>query len=638
MVTYADVPLAAMTEDLLAHLQEWWAPECDEFFRPPGLAKGKLENLPFPRINDLEGPPRIGVLNWPAMASRWATFFAIVRGEQLTQIRDVLAANDWVGQLVLKNTDADTSPIVDVAMHMLPPRPISYSEAADGTSAHKETCWLLALVDSRFFAWGMCDGVADAENIGPSGTWDDFLEEIASLIVQDTTTVDTVPSEYGDPSADRWGGMVGMPYPLIVDAACAAVQGVFTAPIGGGNSRIWRPGAAATQQATQWGTTKKRLLVGGLMDLELIQQVVPDTVSVVFDGGTPVREDVGTSGLLESRPATIFGELSADEDPADLEDYADQVAADWYAWRVAGLVDATFNGLIAWEPTGAEQSVEFDTGLASGVMVTRVRPWPVGNWNVYGVRETATPAGSGVYIKITNAAMVSKGHPTGDYVAEGVLTVYHGPGTEWVDDATTVYIKPTSSDSDTDVTPVFSLGGRYRADLVGTFPTSGSGSGDPADFYVATSDAQEIEEVCFPGLMGTGDQTFDGEKTWRDSAMYQLLGDDAGIFIQPSEPMVEVFQGGTADIARLRPKSLMLDSNVVIDTGTITTGDMNGFTSFGSPGCYMVGACASPEFWVNTTGTTVEKGISGSVTVVIGPTLGDTATLVFTKGILTAIT
>src|ERR1700687_2344884 len=171
-LSYANVPLAVPDAALLAWVSNNISTrDVFDFQRRlhpgPGLA---WSAFPGQRRARHVKP---NTLYWPVGASRFAVGYFFATDNQLTQIRQQVAAsgdstNYSAQPLVL---DDGKRPVVTTKLFMLPPRPLAQIAGANGL-------YLLTLVDDRYFWWERTADIQVASD--GTTTWASLISSIAT--------------------------------------------------------------------------------------------------------------------------------------------------------------------------------------------------------------------------------------------------------------------------------------------------------------------------------------------------------------------------------------------------------------------------------------------------------------------------
>lgn len=402
MITFAGVPVLDQTPELQAMLDGIWTPDWDHYRRQMNT-NNKVFHLPVGQQQSLQ-PPKLGVLRWPTGLTCWATMYVMASDQQL---RDIINATGsgygYGGTLVI---DDGKNSISVVGVQLLPPRPISQTlRKWDDSYPTKATddLWLLPLVDWRYYNQ-MSAGVSYYAN-----TWSGLIGgQLTHFQIPYGTgyTIDTIPTQYGTPDNDWWLGNLSktlVPGTQYTQAAIEHTGGMCSTTLDA-NYRVWRPLNAKAAQKAAWDANINNVIAGGLLNNQDIANACPQFVSTNFDdypvsSGLSARNgyDVYLNTLSIAEAGTVSGtdaNLAVHND-APLAGYsgvadavtAVQVAKDYYNWRFASRVDATFRGIINWPISGADYCVEWSTGLYGTQPTTRVYPLPMHDWNRFGAPQ-----------------------------------------------------------------------------------------------------------------------------------------------------------------------------------------------------------------------------------------------------------
>lgn len=402
------------TPELQARFNEWWRPEYSDSFHPHNVIGdgGTLRQWLTERP---DAPPKLGTLCWPTGLQRWATFYALVTKSEL----DTFAFWDSEGSdgLSFLRID-DGTRFIQARMRRLPARPLWATD-------DDHQLWLLPLVDKRW-EWHQLradvggPGVADAVG-DDAATWVEMLERVAVIYgigpsdgISNRLVGSTPDADYLTPEKSRWrsGGVTsrlsGSTFAEFHEAATAAIQcrslyiagltyGTTTTPatLDAGTAffstastdsgiALRTAANARTDADANWTSWSGHVRTGGQMPLTQLGNALPQNVRVMFGGPSTTGRyaEVAYSALtitgtddlepLIDNYAYIESELDATVDSSDRDDWAEQAAEDWYTWRIADRVDAVFNGVVPWKPTGAESAIEWSTSTDPLDMTTRV--------------------------------------------------------------------------------------------------------------------------------------------------------------------------------------------------------------------------------------------------------------------------
>lgn len=183
--TFGGVVLVSVVPDLVAAIAARFDPAEVLHFEAQ-TPSHNLWHLPIPHIPPL---PEVfpGRLCWPADASRFATFFAVVDDVDLTTIGTLFGENG-PQSATLQFTPDVTGEIepLSVTMYPLPPRPLLQVPGQNGL-------WLLPLVDQRYF-WQMQCGDFGATS------WSALISQVGTALGISIST-SNIPGAYGQPSS-----------------------------------------------------------------------------------------------------------------------------------------------------------------------------------------------------------------------------------------------------------------------------------------------------------------------------------------------------------------------------------------------------------------------------------------------------
>lgn len=482
---------------------------------------------------------KLGRLYWPADASRCATFHQVVNYPKLAEILDAIGT-DCSGEFVLSDGVGGE---VSTTLYCGQPRPLFQI-----TSDFTKQLYLLSLVDQRAL-WRWEQGSITEQPV----SWT-HLFSLLSAIVGTTITPDSIPAAYGTPS-ERWVTHY-RPLPALIDAAAAAVgQKIVVGLDGTVRSVNWE--TARLEFEEQWADQRK--VAGGEFLTETLQRFVPASVTVAFGRTTGEDRPHTVEKTLASLGMTAYGSetglagrsqlVNADlvyagtSSAAACDDLAAVIAEDWYGWATVDT-DATLPGAVAWEPTGAEDAVEWNYKLAEGEraeqITTRVHrgPWlqyPPGDWAppfdsepLVRVIERTTGSGEYGYRYLVRAVEVVT---TGS--AKNLEDIVTSDGyVQWSDVVEIEDREVTASASPVPEQGVFTLktapnGQKYFDHTTGDSASgsgSGSGSGDDGDegtsrlvFYLETVNCEDGLLAVYKApvyqydnmLIESGDPVFD---------------------------------------------------------------------------------------------------------------------------------
>lgn len=377
MIEYGGVGLYAPTEHQEEIFRAWWHPDRILYADFPGTLTAGLAHLPrpYPQRRD---PPRLGILHWPCQhASRWATFFHLVGGEQLSRIRTQLGSSN--GPISLTVSD-DAGRSVTAGMYLLPPRAVGQTGV--------DEIYLLELVDERYYWWMAGDQHAPSPT---ATTWTTHISDLFALLGLGPF-IDTIPASYDPPDISRW--QVGYePIPVLIDAACKTV-GCRVVRTPAGAVKVVRFATAKTALDANVLAYDRDRVIGGRVAPADIGKAVPASVAVIFSNDSvtaALRTLVGIGGIggfngVAGRTGLVRADLPSSASASARSNWADEAALDFYRWQQCDW-EADYRWAVPWTPTGAEDSVEWEsiyTGPDAPLMVTHVRRPPEFDPNLYG--------------------------------------------------------------------------------------------------------------------------------------------------------------------------------------------------------------------------------------------------------------
>lgn len=457
MIELAGISVRDQTPELQAMLDGIWTPDYDAH-RQPRCNYNTLYHLPIG--DDRVRPPKLGVLRWPCDVTRWATMYLMVSDQEL---RDIIKESNnrygTYGNYTDIKIDDGTNSITAYYMKILPARPITQTPRKwddPYPSKAANDLWLLPLVDKRYdwlaaSAGGISGGaVQGVGTVTGTPTWENYIYNYLSTITNYviTPTVDTIPSIYpvpGNPvrndQVDYWLGNTIRMFPTMqfVQAMIDHTGGGFSLALDE-NMRIWRPLNAKAVQKAAYDANINNIISGGLIDVARIADSLPGycavyTNNTALNNGTSgimraafITMNSSVTGILPGAPdgtaditdagsstgdlsanATIYSDFPlAGRTFTDFKPVAVQLAKDWYNWRFASRVDATFRGIINWPLSAADWCVEWSSGCYGTQPTTRVYPLPLYNWDRYGapqnkdVVRTAIIGSKGGNVALTN--------------------------------------------------------------------------------------------------------------------------------------------------------------------------------------------------------------------------------------------
>jgi len=379
MITYGGIPLEPTTAATQA--AGAWFPfhRLDEFEYQSFLVPG-VQHLPTPFFPKRE-EPRIGVLNWPPGADRFATCFLTATLPELTAIRTLLGTAP-TEQALIFNDGAGGD--VTAPMYLIGTHPIS--QRGDGAEFY-----LLVFVDERYF-WWMSGGAATPT---VALTWASLFTQMFTSLGVDVF-VGTVPPAYLTPNMNRWNCGV-QPLPIVISAA-ALTTGLRVVRTRAGTVSVDDYTTAAQEDQSRWNLIKYECLAGGQISGADIARGLPAQVDTVFFNGVAVPTTLVSLALplaegvegVDSRVGRVTAD-PADPTAGEQTAYSDQAALDYYNWAFS-VTDATFRGFLDIEPCGLDEAVEWVH--TPDTMVTRILRPPWADRNIYGEANASTGSGS----------------------------------------------------------------------------------------------------------------------------------------------------------------------------------------------------------------------------------------------------
>ena len=312
----------------------------------PSFAESHWDHSGYPHSM----PISLNTLRWPVSASSWAMFHGIVSGSRLQQIRNAVGST---GNLPAKTLVIDDGTYkIETDMYALPPRPLFKTQAS--------SVYLLTLVDARY--WWQHQGLDITFNEG-STSWASLYALIAAAL-SISMTADSVASTYGYPSRD----LISLQYSAgrMLDAAAGSVGQRIIRNLDGTVKAQGHASAAASVD----GNLSFKARAGGEFERFDFGGGVPGTFRTVFpvsEAGVFQNEqvyavdvplaDLDLEGQAIAAPgvktfrSTALAYGSTPTNLADLEDLAEQIAADYYGWEAEGS-DVVIRGVFPWTIEG----------------------------------------------------------------------------------------------------------------------------------------------------------------------------------------------------------------------------------------------------------------------------------------------
>ena len=474
-----------------------------------------IDHLPLPP-EPVPEPPRPGVLVWPTGLSRCGYFHGVVDSVGLAEIRTALGADSaGPGNLVLTDGTGNSRTF---SLYLLPPRPLFQ---IDG----RTQLYHLTLVDQRYFLRTRTGSVTAAP-----ATWADLLGDLATDLGI-TLTPAAVSASYGTPT-DRWV-FYEKPLAVLLDAVCNEIGHRLVANTDGTFKTVTAT-EAKTDSDTQYALLSKT--AGGQLVEGDLRRPVPAAVETHFreqTGGLTLEEPFTVSVTLASLALTgfdsaagvtgstypVFGNLIyTGSNGASCTTYATQAATDYYLWQLCDL-DVTLPGITEWEPTGAEDRVEW-LYQSGGRLLTRILRGP---WQTLPAGGSSSCCGEwesqyGPYPNAIFRTLPLNGDPSTQFF------VYTGPVIDATADSPLFFTQV--ADTGPDGGPYFYQEWRpegTNGDIFFYQELSSDGSGDPAewDYFVQMTPDQFFQMQLTPDLWtyfvqmgdGTDETTFFVQQT-----------------------------------------------------------------------------------------------------------------------------
>lgn len=403
-LTFAGVPLPVWTPAAAA-----FADRIAGDWRPRNFNDWtwrELQHLPLPPFPADDGPAVVGRVQWPRMASRWATAFVPATYTQLEAVRSAVGNANTPQTLSVGN---GTSTAISTSMYLLPPKQLAAVGSGD--------LWVLPLVDVRWFWWDRPFSTTAAP-----ATWATFLADLGTALGVTLTGDTAIEAVYGVPT-DRWAGIAYAPAGLILDAVAESLGRRVVRRLDG-TVRLELAATASAVNATNRSTYRSRLRTGGGPAAADVARGLPAGVAVLAGksvAGLPqtglypttrtfadlvsrgfAAGYAGTATGVAGTTARVTADAVADlasssatspSNAAALDGLADVAGGAWYSWR-ADRHEAEYAGVVGWTPCGFNEWVEWD--FRSNACTTTVTAEPLFNPNIYGYYPPGTAgAGSG---------------------------------------------------------------------------------------------------------------------------------------------------------------------------------------------------------------------------------------------------
>jgi hypothetical protein len=383
-------------------------------------------------------------LSWPVgSASQFAYGHFLCTDADLAVLQ-----SSFPGPLTLVLNDGNPGRNISVPMYALPPRPL-------GANLTGGDQYLLTLVDQRYFWWDKAATIAVTAGVT---TWTSLFAALGAALGVGIS-VSSIPAAYLMPPADFNTNYDSLPPQL--DAAARSVGMRVVVGLNGAVSVLSASAAQALLAADLASVSKlstnplNPLVAGGSINLDG-PGVLPAFLSVAFpdvtNGTLPLWRSTQVTTACPvaagTYPATKLMRSSLVNGPsngAQVAALALQAATDWYNWAWYAEVDAAYNGVCPWNPTGFEDRIEW-THQAGAITMRVQRP----AWNIheefllnYGTWNSITADPKTLIAKTTSTISALSGSTPGS----GPATVYAmvaGALTSTTD-SITVFNKATSA-------------------------------------------------------------------------------------------------------------------------------------------------------------------------------------------------
>jgi hypothetical protein len=361
--SYAGIRLCLLPEDYQSFLEQWHALTDFQEAQLWDFSSTGLDHLPVPPQPTV-GAPLLETLVWPVSASRCAYYHCLIDDVGLALINTALGTTAGPADLVLSDGTGQSRTF---SLYKIAARPLSQI-------AGQGQMYLMTLVDQRWFLRAKTGSVTSEP-----ASWISLFSTLASALGI-TLTPDSIDADYGTPTA-AWV-LSEKPLTLLLDAACNRIGHRLVANLDGTFSTV---SYATASTAAGVFTTLLTKTAGGLIAATDLVRSVPASVKTVFRNvSTPETPYTVTTSLaslalteygaftgVAGQTATVYGEtVYTGSNAAACTSYSTQAATDWYKWNLINL-DLTYPGITEWEPTGAEDRIEwrYQTG---GRILTRV--------------------------------------------------------------------------------------------------------------------------------------------------------------------------------------------------------------------------------------------------------------------------
>lgn len=426
MISYAGVNLTHCDDSFTSWIEENISLEDLSQYLPAPYIKSYENLLPYPPMT--ERPVKMDALYWPQGASRWAVGNFFVTESQRNSINSVVypgGGGNTTGTMAL----SDGTNTLSTSMWMLPLRPIS-QVAPDAASQLKwilpksisgEPCYLMTLVDDRYFWWQRSGSVT--LTVGTT-TWANLISDIATALGV-TINHDTISTAYLKPTHQLFTYITCLP--ILLDMVAFAT-GLRVVRGYDGVCNLQNATNALASVTTQVAANITNRCAGGLIALDFSTgptktdqpPIIPGSVMAVFESSTTdaphtVTVAMGSAGLDSS---LFNGTVSPNSNTipipsmqsyngsnaSDLSTLATQLAKDYYMWQM-GRADMVMADMVAWTPDGVSDGVEW-INRSSTKITTRVQPGAYYSLLMQDTNGVTLTDGTTTVYKITNIQII----------------------------------------------------------------------------------------------------------------------------------------------------------------------------------------------------------------------------------------
>lgn len=365
-LSFANVRLALPSDDYRQYVEHVHSLTDFHFSNVWNFAGHSLTHLPLPPEPDESGT-ELGTLYWPTGLTRCSFGHFLIDAAGLARIRTALGTNS-AGPATLQMTAGGGTR--SFSLWMLPPRPISQMVPYVGTGSPTTTTtttvgpaqpdgevFVLTLVDRRYWLRQRTGSITSTP-----ASWSDLLSSLASQLGI-TLSVGSIDAAYGAPTS-QWL-FSEQPLSPVLDAVCNRIGHRLIAKLDGTYETV---NYATANGLVAIQSPSLRRMAGGTIDRRDLVRSVPASVRTVFGGGPYVVTNTlaslsltgyGSATGVSGQSRTVYGELVYDGANAPAcAAYAERAASDYYNWHLTDL-DLTGAGVVEWNPTGAEDRIEW---------------------------------------------------------------------------------------------------------------------------------------------------------------------------------------------------------------------------------------------------------------------------------------